>query len=118
MAKYEPDEKLLTAEAAAEGDRLPALVELANDALGIRGFVASGETAAALSRAVAMQVNYMVEGGVAAEVYGSTSRGGRSWSFRSGGDGGALPVSPLARAVVDRYAGPRLYANTTSVRNA
>lgn len=111
--RHEVDEELLTAEASA-APGFDSLVELANDLLGIRRYRPNP----ALSRAVSLQVNFLVASGIDAEVYASGSRGGRSWSYRSGPDGQPFPVSPAARAVVDSVVGSRSYANTQSARTA
>lgn len=56
-------------------------------------------------RAVAFQVNYQVASGVDAEVYGSATRGNRSFGFRGGVLNPMPPVSPRAKAIADALLG-------------
>jgi hypothetical protein len=111
MPTYDPTgHPLLSVEAAAlSPEKLAAQADTAEAVLG-RGstylrdteFEAGSADYELARTAVAHQVNYQVESGIGAEVYGSQQRGGRQVGFRGGVLNPMPVVSPRAQAIVNR----------------
>lgn len=104
MPTYDPSgSSLLSDDAAAlvmaDFDELS---DLAEDLLGIAGISFTGDDAAALTRAVALEVNLLVASPADAAYLASEAKGSQSRSYRQGG---ALVVDPRAARIVQRITG-------------